>query len=254
MKVSDELFQLYHDHLELKNFSVRTINTYCSSIKIFRKYIADNLIDDPDELGHVKEFLLTYKRNGRSWSSINTHYSALKIFFVDICKQQWDVVHLPRPRGVKKLPKILSNEEVAKIIQGASGYRNFALLSFLYGTGLRLAEAAAVKIEDIDGIRMQVRVNHGKGAKDRFVDIPPSLLEILRNYYKAIRPNKYLFFGEQNGHPISHRSIQHIFHLCRKSGGVTKPCSVHTLRHCYATHHLEDETERCCKCSNRLLR
>lgn len=243
MKVTDDLVQVYHDHLEYKNFSVRTIKIYCSSIRIFRKYIADNLIDDPDELCQVKEFLLTYKRNGKSWSSINNHYSALKIFFVDICKQHWDVVHLPRPRRIKKLPKILSKEDVAKIIQGASGYRNFALLSFLYGTGLRLAEAAAVKIEDIDGTRMQVRVNHGKGAKDRFVDIPTALLDILRNYYKVIRPNTYLFVGEQNGKPIAHRTIQHIFHKARNGGGVTKPCSVHTLRHCYATHHLEDGTD-----------
>ncbi len=107
----------------------------------------------------------------------------------------------PRPRKEKKLPKILSKQDVANIINCATGFRNFTLLGFLYGTGMRLAEVAAVKIEDIDGKRLQVRVNQGKGGKDRFVKIPSSLLEILRAYYKAIRPNIYLFVGEQNGKP-----------------------------------------------------
>lgn len=141
------------------------------------------------------------------------------------------------------MPHILSKEDVANIINCATGFRNFTLLSFLYGTGMRLAEVAAVKINDIDGKRLQVRVNHGKGGKDRLVDIPSSLLEILRAYYKTIRPNLYLFVGEQNGKPIAHRTIQHIFHNARARANVTQPCSVHTLRHCYATHHLEDGTD-----------
>ncbi len=243
MKALDAIEQSYHDHLEYKNYSVQTIKSYCSSLRMFRKYVIDQYLDDLNAMRHVKEFLLISKRNGHSWSTINTHYSALKIYFEGFCKQYWDITHLPRPRRDKKLPKILSKQDVALIIQAATGHRNFALLSLLYGTGMRLAEAAAVKLEDIDGTRLQVRVNHGKGGKDRLIDIPPSLLEILRTYYRAIKPNKFLFVGEQNGSPISHRTIQYIFHTARKRAGIKKPCTVHTLRHCYATHHLEDGTD-----------
>ena len=243
MQAPLNLDQAYYDHLEYKNFSVRTIKSYCSSLRIFRRYIADKPLHDSNEMSLVKEFLLTTKRNGNSWSTINSHYSALKIYFEAIRKIPWDIDQLPRPRKEKKLPKILSKEDVANIINGATGFRNFALLSFLYGTGIRLAEAAAVKIEDIDGMRLQVRVNQGKGGKDRLINLPSSLLDILRVYYKAIRPNIYLFVGEQNGKPIAHRTIQHIFHKARGRAGVTKPCSVHTLRHCFATHHLEDGTD-----------
>jgi len=243
MKTSDCLDRAYQDHLEYKNYSDRTIKSYCSSLRIFQKYIAENFSHDSHEIVHVKQFLLTTKRNGHSWSTINSHYSALKIYFEAICNDYWNLDHLPRPRKEKKLPKILSKQDVANIINCATGFRNFTLLGFLYGTGMRLAEVAAVKIEDIDGKRLQVRVNQGKGGKDRFVKIPSSLLEILRAYYKAIRPNIYLFVGEQNGKPIAHRTIQHIFLKARLRAGVTKPCSVHTLRHCYATHHLEDGTD-----------
>lgn len=243
MRAFNNKDQAYHDHLEYRNYSARTIKSYSSSLRIFRKFIKDNLLDRDAEISHVKGFLLTTMRKGHSWSTINSHYSALKIYFESICKEQWDIDQIPRPRQNKKLPKILSKEDVANIINCASGMRNFALLSFLYGTGMRLAEVAAVKTIDIDGKRLQVRVNLGKGGKDRFVNIPSSLLEILRAYYKVIRPNIYLFVGEQNGKPIAHRTIQNVFHKARIRARVTKPCSVHTLRHCYATHHLEDGTD-----------
>jgi integrase/recombinase XerD len=235
--------QQLREHMEYANFAEKSIKSYLSCLNNFKKYLHDNNISDAQEYDHIKTFLLSKRRNGSAPSTINCYYSALRVYTKYVCKSVWNIDQLPRPIRANKLPKILSKEDVKCIIEASSNYRNFTLLSVLYGTGMRLSEVANIKIADIDGNRLQIRVNQAKGNKDRMVNIPQSLLLLLREYYKTCRPRIYLFCGQHYGQPISHRTIQHIFNTAKIKSNIIKNASVHTLRHCYATHHLEDGTD-----------
>jgi integrase/recombinase XerD len=235
--------QQLREHMEYANFAEKSIKSYLSCLKNFKKYLRDNNINEGQEYDHIKTFLLYKRRNGSAPSTINSYYSALRLYTKYVCNRSWNIDQLPRPIRANKLPKILSKEDVKSIIEASSNYRNFTILSVLYGTGMRLSEVANLKIADIDGNRLQIRVNQAKGNKDRMVDMPQSLLLLLREYYKFCRPRIYLFCGQNYGQPISHRTIQHIFNIAKIKANIIKDASVHTLRHCYATHHLEDGTD-----------
>ena len=155
----------------------------------------------------------------------------------------WSLTKLPRPKKDKKLPSILSKEDVVKIIESAPTFKQQVMLSFIYATGVRLSEAVEMKIEDIDGNRHQVRVNKGKGNKDRLILIPDVLLLLLREYYKKENPEVYLFNGIIKGKAYSPRSVQLMMQEAKKRAKIIKKGSIHTLRNCYATHHLEGGTD-----------
>ena len=231
------------EHMEYANYAEKSIKSYLSCLKNFKKYLHDNSINENQEYHHIKTFLLYKRRNGSASTTINNYYSALRVYIVYVCNKSWNIDQLPRPIRAHKLPKILSKEDVKSIIEASSNYRNYTILSILYGTGMRLSEVANLKIEDIDGKRLQIRVNQSKGNKDRMVDIPQSLLLLLREYFKLYRPRIYLFCGQTYGRPIGHRTIQHIFNTAKVKANIIKDASVHTLRHCYATHHLENGTD-----------
>ena len=141
------------------------------------------------------------------------------------------------------LPAILSQQDVVRLIEHAPLYKHQVFLTFVYGTGLRLGEAVGIEIDDIDSARLQIRVNKGKGNKDRMVQVPGCLIEVLRDYYRHYKPKKYLFNGVNKGSQLSRRSAQWSITRARKLAGITKTATVHTLRHCYATHHIENGTD-----------
>ncbi len=143
----------------------------------------------------------------------------------------------------KKLPSILSKEDVQKIIENSATYKQHVMLTFIYVTGVRLSEAINMKIEDVDGNRLQARVNKGKGSKDRFVIIPKCMLELLREYFLREKPITYLFNTKIKGRPLSQRALQLAMQQAKKKAKVNKKGSIHTLRNCYATHHLEGGTD-----------
>jgi len=155
----------------------------------------------------------------------------------------WSLKKIPRPRRENKLPEILSKEEVVRIIEHAPMYKHQVYLTFVYGTGCRLGEACRMRLEDIDSDRLQVRARQGKGQKDRYVILAPRLLDILREYYKRVRPKVYLFNGRQRGIQFSKTAGQWCMRRARSLSGIKKRASVHTLRHCYATHHIESGTD-----------
>jgi len=129
------------------------------------------------------------------------------------------------------------------LIEHAPIYKHQVFLTFVYATGLRLSEALNIEFDDIDSDRLQIRVNKGKGNKDRIVQIPLCLIKLLRNYYRHYKPEKYLFNGLKNGNRYSMRAAQWSNIRARTLVGITKTASIHTLRHCYATHHIENGTD-----------
>lgn len=233
----------FREFMVLKNFSKRTIKSYTQSVTQFVYWWLQLPGSIPMSDDVVRKYLLYRFDIGREWQTVNADYSAIQKWFKNVLFLEWSLTKLPRPKKEKKLPSILSREDVCSIIESAKIYKHQVLLSFIYGTGLRLSESVSVKVEDIDGHRKQLRVNKGKGSKDRVVVLSEGLLELLRNYYKALRPGVYLFNGAVKGKPMSARAVQLAMYEAKRAAGIQKTGSIRTLRNCYATHHLEGGTD-----------
>lgn len=192
---------------------------------------------------HARKYLLMRIDSGCSWSTINCDYSALRKYFQNVINARWSIKKIPRPQKERTLPEILSQKEVVKLIECAPTFKHQVFLTFIYGTGLRLSEALNITFQDIDGDRLQIKVNKGKGAKDRVVQIPECLLQLLRCYYRRLKPVHYLFNGLKEGSRYSNRAAQWSIIRARELAGIKKTASIHTLRNCYATHHIENGTD-----------
>ncbi len=240
--ISDEL-QLFNDHLTLKNYSLATRKSYGCALGQFLHWRLKKGLTGALTQNEARQYILYRYDQGVAWQTVNGDYSAMMKYYRYVKKLDWDVAHIPRPRKERQLPRIISKELVQKIIDTAPNLKHQTFICLLYGTGIRLGEALNIKISDIDGHRKQLLIAKGKGAKDRYVDIPDCLLDLLRHYYKLYRPIKYLFNGEQRGTVLAPRSAQHLIKAICKRANIQKNVSPHTFRHCYATHHLENGSD-----------
>ena len=205
--------QALADYMTLKNYSVATRKSYSSALRQFLGWrLQQGYCADLSDLDHhqARQYILHRHHSGKRWQTINGDYSALLKYFRYVKKLHWDFDNIPRPRKERQLPRIVSTEAVQKIIDHAPNLKHQTFICLLYGTGLRLGEALNLKITHIDGPRKQLLVAAGKGAKDRYVDLPDCLLELLRHYYKMYRPLEYLFNGKQRTEPLASRSAQHL--------------------------------------------
>lgn len=233
----------FTEFMTLKNFSKRTVKTYSQIVLQFVNWW-HTLEEKPSMSdGVVRKYLLKRFEEGKDWATVNSDYSAIQKWFKNVLMLQWSLKKLPRPKKEKKLPSILSKQDVQKIINAAPTFKQQVLLTTIYVTGMRLGEVIDLKIEDIDGARHQIRINKGKGNKDRMILIPDFLLILLREYFKIYKPNNYLFHGKVSGIPYSPRAVQLTMQQAKKVAGITKKSSIRTLRNCYATHHLELGTD-----------
>jgi site-specific recombinase XerD len=187
----------------------------------------------------VKDFLqyIIADRN-LSVSYINQMISAVRIFQKDVLGKEWESIRIKRPRRVKKLPVVLSKEEVKSMIETTRNLKHRAILAVIYSAGLRISEAISLRPSDIDSDRKQIRVL-GKGNKYRYTLLSENTLDMLRIYWRAYRPVRYLFEGQRKGDPVSKSTIQKVFKNACEKTGIKKPASVHSLRHSFATHLLE---------------
>ena len=227
--------------MELKNLSFRTKRCYLGWM---RRY-AQHFRKPPDELGdeEIKSFLhFLLKERKVSQSAMNQAYSALKFFYETTLGRAWNGTQIPRCKRGKRLPVVLSQEEVRSILAATDNLKHLAILATIYSGGLRLSEAAELKVADIDGQRMTIRVR-GKGDKDRYTLLGKDALEILRAYWKFYRPSDRLFPSRNPREPICVSTIQKVFKSSLRQTGIRKPASVHTLRHCFATHLLESGSD-----------
>lgn len=235
--------QAYDDYLIIKNFSSPTRQMYLRTLKSFLRFAAKKHPNDLISQELAAQYIIRRHKQNKSWSTINCDYSSLRKYFREVLFAEWTLKKMPRPRKEKALPSIISMQDVTKLINCAATYKHQVFITFVYATGLRLSEATNVKFEDIDRHRLQIHVRRGKGAKDRFIRIPQSLVEILTDYYYRVRPTKYLFNGYTKGKAYSPSSGQWTMRQARKKSKMSKQASVHTLRHAYATHHLENGTD-----------
>lgn len=197
----------------------------------------------PDRLTtrEVRAFLLDLTQERKlAFSTFNQALNAVRFFFTAVLKQPFalDDFHFQKPP--RRLPVVMNDEEVRRLLGCALSLRDRALFETAYATGMRLSEVTRLLITDIDSTRMVIRVDQGKGRKDRYVMLSASLLETLRAYWRQARPKRYLFPGGGGERPLSHSAVQKTFGRAKLAAGITKPVSFHTLRHSFATHLLED--------------
>jgi len=197
----------------------------------------------PDKLtrDQVLDYLY-YLVEDRQVSSIylNQLLSAYKILVEDILRRKWEEFNIRRPKSEKKLPVVLSQEEVRRILDNLTNLKHRTFVSLIYSCGLRVSELVNLKVTDIDSTRMQIRIRLGKGSKDRYVMLSERILVMLREYWKVYRPKEYLFEGGTRGKAISVRTVQHTFSMAVRRSGINKHPCIHTLRHSFATHLLEN--------------
>jgi len=224
--------------LQLRGLSPKTQKIYLNQVRSFARYFKRS----PEYLGEkeVKEYLLhILKEKKVSDSTYRQSYGALKFLYQITLKRSWVVEKIPYPKTRKKLPVVLDRTEVEALFSVTKNLKHKAILMTAYSSGLRLSEAAHLRISDIDSKRMMVRIRNGKGGKDRYSILSSVALDILRQYWRQYRPKEWLFEGESADKPISERSIQKIFERAKTLAGIKKPVTVHTLRHSFATHLLE---------------
>ena len=238
-----EVYEAYQDHMLLKNFSTSTIKTYLCNFRKYYEWCTANDVTQIYDQDTVKQYLIHRVKNGAKWQTMNNIYSAMRKLMREVLEEEWSMKKLSRPRKEHTLPELVSQREVKRLIQSCGRMKHRAILVTLYATGLRAGELCRLKLEDIDSDRLQIRVRRGKGAKDRYVQIPKELIYYLRDYYKKCRPSEYLFNGRKKGSPMSVSSLRWPMRQAKKKLGITKQLSPHTLRHCYATHHLESGTD-----------
>jgi site-specific recombinase XerD len=226
------------DFLKLKAYSLKTRKSYLGHLRRFLAQHQDKL---PDQLQqeHIEHYLLALIDHGVSESYIDQTISAIKIFTVHILKRPDITISIPRPKREKKLPVVIGQQGVMKLLNALDNVKHRAILFLVYSAGLRVSEVAALKVQDIDSERMMIRVDQGKGKKDRYVILSKQALEALRIYARHTRPRIWLFPGAKEGSHLTVRTIQKVFDKAKARCGVSKDITVHSLRHCYATHSLE---------------
>jgi integrase/recombinase XerD len=229
--------------LRSKRYSESTITTYSEALKTFlifyrEKAIAD--ITNQDVIGYNNEYIL---KNNLSASYQNQIVNAIKLFFQTIRETKMMVDKIHRPKRSKVLPNVLSKEEVKLILNAHSNIKHKMMLSLIYSCGLRCGELLALQPVHIDSNRNIVLLKNAKGKKDRIAPLSPKILEMLRAYYKINKPTTFLFEGLTAGMPYDARSLQQVFKQALTKAKITKPATLHWLRHSFATHLLESGTD-----------
>jgi site-specific recombinase XerD len=214
---------------------------YLQRVKNFAAYLGRS--PDTASSEDVRHYQLHLTASGVGVPTVNQTVSTLRFFFKVTLGRPDLVERTTFVREPRQLPVVLSPEEVVRLLDAAPGLKYKAALSVAYGAGLRVSEVVALKVGDIDSKRMIIRVEQGKGRKDRYVMLSPHLLELLRAWYKAARPQGWLFPGMNPVNPMTTRQLRRACHAAAHMAEIGKPVSPHTLRHSFATHLLEQNTD-----------
>lgn len=227
--------------MELRGLSPQTLRLYLSHLRLLEKYFNKPATEvSPDELKHYLYYRI---KSGISYSNINISCNAFKLFFNKVLNLNWSDDVIVRPKRPKKLPYVLTQTEILAIIAQVTNLKHKAILLTTYSSGLRISETLSLRVSDINSENMLIRINAGKGSKDRLTVLSAENLKLLRRYWKLYRPTNLLFSGPIEGKPLATRNIQYVFQIAKQKAGITKPGSVHTLRHSFATHLLENRTD-----------
>jgi integrase/recombinase XerD len=244
--VPDEIFKALEDlglWMRYRRYSKSTIETYTDAARGFLMFIYPKPIDEADNADMVKyvnEYIIPKKL---SYSYQNQVVNACKILFREVVKSRLNIDKLERPRREHKLPNVLSKEEVALVLRSQRNIKHRTMLSLIYACGLRRSELINLKHADVDSKRFLLIIRNAKGKKDRITPISEKILTMLRDYYKMYQPKVWLFEGQIVGEQYSEQSLMSVLKQAVQKAGITKPVTLHWLRHSYATHLLEAGTD-----------
>ena len=224
--------------MEAQNYSKSTIKLYVHAVKelaIFYSCCPSGLSDE-----QISSYLGSLRKKGCSWSTVHAHFSGIKWFYTRVLDREWNHRMLARPRREKRYPEILSKSEVRSLLDSIDNLKHRTAMMLMYSGGLRIGELVTLKVKDIDSGRMMIRIEEGKGKKDRYTLLSPSVLVELRNYWRYYRPmTEWLFESQDRKSHWSIRSAQKVFKKAVAKAGISKKVSSHILRHSFATHLLE---------------
>src|SRR5436309_3374731 len=225
----------------IHNLSPATQQSYLYAVAKFSRHFGHS----PDRLGleEVRAYQLHLIAQQRSWAHINQAVSALRFFYGVTLGRSDALERIAAAREPQKLPVVLSADEIVRFLEAIPGLRNRAALTTAYGAGLRVREVARLQVSAIDSRRMLIRVEHGKGNKDRHVMLSAQLLQILRAYWRLAGPGLWLFPGREAGEPVSVAALQDACRTATRRAELSKPVTVHVLRHSFAPHLLENGTD-----------
>lgn len=231
--------------LKLKAYSPSTIKTYTNELAVFLKTLGHHPAEglQPDD---VRRYILKcIEKDKLRNNTIHSRLNALKFMYEQVLKRDKFFVEIPRPKKPVTLPKVLGEVELGRLFRALNNKKHKAMLFTAYSAGLRVSEIAALKLQHIDSDRMQIFVENAKGKKDRYVNLSPVLLDILRDYIKTVnpRPKEYLFESEATGTCFPIRTIQQVFRNAKAAAKISKSVGIHSLRHSFATHLLEKGTD-----------
>jgi integrase/recombinase XerD len=229
------------EDMTVRNLSPATQRSYLSAVSKFSRYFGRS--PDRLHLEDVRAFQVYLVATGISWPALNQIVCALRFFYGVTLGQATVPERIAYAREPQKLPVVLSADEVVRFLEAIPSLKSRAALTTVYGAGLRVSEVALLKIADIDSPRMVIRVEHGKGGKDRYVMLSPQLLTILRSYWRLTRPKHWLFPGRDEERPLEVTVLHAACRSARAAAGLSKQVTVHTLRHSFATHLLENGTD-----------
>lgn len=243
--VNAHVLPAMEQHLKLKAYSKSTIKTYLGEVAqllhLLKQAPADELTTD-----HLKRYLVfCFEKLMLKENTLHSRINALKFYYEQVLGREKFFWEIPRPKKHLILPKILNEAELGKLFKALPNLKHKAMLFTVYSAGLRVSELSALKIKDIDSGRMQIFIERAKGKKDRYVNLSPVLLDILRAYLRKYRPRPvlYLFESEQTRTAYPLRTIQKIFEDAKNKAGIDKKLGIHSLRHSFATHLLEKGTD-----------
>ena len=229
------------EDMTIRKFAPKTQASYIRAVRNFTVFLGR--APDQASAEDLRRYQLHLASSGVAAPSLNATVTALRFFFAVTLGRSEVSERMPFVREPRKLPVVLSPEEVARFLDAAPGLKYRAALSVAYGAGLRAAEIISLKITDIDSTRMVIRVEQGKGRKDRYVMLSEHLLALLRAYWKAARPQGWLFPGRDPVQPLTTRQLNRACHFAAQAAGIDKRVSLHTLRHSFATHLLEQKVD-----------
>jgi site-specific recombinase XerD len=235
------------EDMTVRGFTACTQRGYLVAVKNFTVFFDRS--PDQATAEDLRRFQLHMRSEGASATTMNMAVSALRFLFGVTLGRGDAELGMTTVRTPRRLPVILSPEEVARLLDATPGLKSRAALSLAYGAGLRASEVVSLKVSDIDSSRQVIRIEQGKGRKDRYAMLPPDLLELLRAWWRAGReqgvmlPGGWLFPGQNPVNPLTTRQLSRIFHAAKAAAEIDKQVSLHTLRHCFATHLLEQKVD-----------
>jgi integrase/recombinase XerD len=233
--------RMIEEDMKVRNFSPVTQRCYVHAVAKFARYFTQS----PDRLGltEVRAYQVHLVETGASWAGFNVAVSALRFFYGVTLGRSASVERIPYARKQQLLPVILSADEIVRFFGAVPSLKHRTALMAAYAAGLRVSEVVRLRVADIDSDRMLIRVEQGKGHRDRYVMLSAQLLVMLRTYWQEFRPKQWLFPGRDESRPLDASTLHWACRNARKAAKLRKPVSVHTLRHSFATHLLENGTD-----------